>query len=1041
MKAKKNIIQTIISFVLLVSMLFQVVSISGALTDYNSFTIRSYQSETKYKHSAHKLNNDFYQSAHNYMIVRAAVDGSGNALSDSVYCIQPGYPINQSQMVHDSDKSYLESIPSHVTTSAQKELLLQAVLTYGETEGYWQVYNRGGSSELSKWFARYIATQILLWEVITEDRDANFNKTSHTYYVSALIDDFTAEGKTNVLEHYNDYVAKIQASLKKPNFNTNSVEMVYKNGVFTKTLTDSNNVLANYTVSSSNPLVTATVNGNKVVLSSEMPITSNTQVTFERKVPYVNVKYYEGKNNVSTQAFIKAIPSDAPKTFSTKVEVAKTQTGKIEIQKVSSNPSFTDGNTNYSLAGAQFTVTGPNDFSTTLTTDANGYASTNDKLAFGTYTIKETVAPQGYVLNTNTFTVTLNEKTPVVSSVITAKQNVSEDPKGGVIKVTKYDDETNGVAQGSATLSGAVFEIYDKNGKLVSTINCGSNNFGTSGVLPFGTYTVKEKTAPNGYLLSSETQTVTLTETTQATSQSDVIVKNVVIKGSVEVTKYKTSITEDGTLAEPEVFANVKFTLKSKTTGTIYTPVSEVTDENGKILFTNLPFDTYEVIEVVPEGYKPAEIPNVTISENGKTYKIDVVNEVKTAMISIEKHTKDDVNIDGIPFNISGKTLDGRNFIITTTTDAEGKISIIAPFGEYTITEKECDTNKYYNIPEAQVFTLSGDKNVEFFNEAIVGEISIEKYLQNTKMEYDLGAGVVFNLSGTSYAGYEVDSFITTDENGLAILKNIPVGIYTLKEVSNEVNKKHVLQEPIEVEVATSGVVKMKVLNNIKTSSINLIKTQKGDETIFVANAEYTLFDVDGNAFMVGKTDKNGKLVLENIPYGQYILKETTAPVGYYINDTEYPIDVVNHAEIINITTEDELILTDIKVTKQCKETGKYLANTEFTLYNADTDEAIATAITDIEGSAVFLGVAYGNYIIKETNPPEGYANDSEPQVFSLNDEYAGEIHEFANSPIPQTGSDISNSILLLALTFMLFCLSVSSNRLIDIIKRRQQVI
>lgn len=1039
MKTKKNIIQTIISFVLLVSMLFQVVSISGALTDYNSFTIRSYQSETKYKYSAHKLNNDFYQSAHNYMTVRAAVDSSGNALPDAVYCIQPGYPINQSAMVHDADKSYLESVPSHITTAAQKEMLLQAVLTYGETEGYWQVYGRGGSAELSKWFARYIATQILLWEVITEDRDVNFNKPSHTYYVSALIDDFTAEGKSNVLAYYNDYVSKIQASLKTPNFNADSVEMIYKNGVFTKTITDSNNILSNFTISCSNPLVKATVDGSNVILSSEMPITSNTQITFERKVPYVNVKYYEGKNNVSTQAFIKAIPSDTPKTFSTKVEVAKTQTGKIEIQKVSSNPSFTNGNSNYSLAGAQFTITGPNDFNTTLTTDANGYASTNDKLPFGAYTIRETVAPKGYILNTTTFTVTLNGNTPVVSSVITAKQSISEDPKGGIIKVIKYDSETNGVAQGSATLCGAVFEIYDKNDNLVSTINCGSNNFGTSNILPFGTYTVKEKSAPNGYLLTSETYDAVISETNDTTSQSDVTIKNVVIKGHIEITKYKTSIKEDGTLAEPSAFSGVKFTLKSKTSGTIYTPVSEVTDENGKILFTNLPYDTYEIIEELPEGYKVSDIPDVTISENGKTYKIDVVNEVKTAMISIEKHTKDDINISGIPFNISGKTLDGRNFIITTTTNAEGKISTTAPFGEYTITEKECDINKYYNIPEAQVFTLSGDKNIEFFNEAIVGEISIEKYLQNTKMEYDLGAGIVFNLSGTSYAGYEIDSFITTDENGLATLKNIPVGTYTLKEVSNEVNKKHVLQEPIEVEVATSGVVKMKVLNNIKTSSINLIKTQKGDETIFVANAEYTLFDVDGNAFMVGKTDTSGKLVLEDIPYGEYILKETTAPVGYYINDTEYPIDVVNHAEVINIATEDELILTDIKVTKQCKDTGKYLANTEFTLYNADTNEAIATAVTDIDGSAVFLGVAYGNYVIKETNPPEGYANDSEPQFFLLDSDYASDVHAFANSPIPQTGSNISNSILLLVLTFMLFCLSVSSNRLVDIVKTKKQ--
>lgn len=1039
MKPKKNIVQIIISCVLLVSMLFQVVSISGALTDYNSFTVRGYPSEEKYGNAAHKLNNGFSQSARSSMTVRAAIDGNGEALPDAVYCIQPGYPINQPSMIHDSDKSYLENIPNVVTTAAQKEILLRAVMTYGENEGYWQVYRRGGNAELSKWFARYIATQILLWEVITEDRDANFNKTSHTYYVSAIIDDFQQSGKEAVLTHYNDWVSKIQKSLKTPNFNTTSAEMIYKDGVFTKTLTDSNNVLSEYTFKTSNPLVSAQVKGNQVVLTSEYPITNNTTITFEKNVSYNGVKYYEGKNGVSTQAFLKGIPSTQPVKPTTALDIANTVTGKIEIQKVSTNTSFSLNNENYSLAGAKFSVTGPNGFSTTLTTDDNGYASTHDKLPFGTYKIKETVAPKGYILNTNEFTVVLNENTPVVNSIITAKQQIGEDPKGGVIKVTKHDNETTTVAQGSASLNGAVFEVYNAKGNLVDTIDCGTNNFGISGILSFGTYTVKEKTPPIGYTLATTSQTVTLSETDQNVSQSDVIVKNVVIKGTVEITKYKTSLKEDGTYAEPVPFSNVKFTLKSKTTGLLYNAVSDVTDENGKIIFENLPYDTYTVLEETPEGYENSSIPDVVITENEKIYSIEVINKVKTANLLIEKHTKDDINISDISFNISGTTIDGRNFVITTTTDNNGQISLRIPFGEYKVVEQDCEANKYYKIPEAQQFVVSGDKSIEFFNEAVTGEIAIEKYLQNSKLEYDIGEGVVFNLSGTSYAGYAVDTFVTTDKNGLATFKDIPVGIYVLKEVSNEVNYKHILQEPIDVEVATSGVTKMKVLNNIKTSTINIIKNQKGATDIFVSNAEYTLFDEDGNVFKVGKTDKDGKLTFENIPFGKYVLKETEAPFGYHINPQEYDIDVCNHAEIIDITTEDELILSNIVVSKQSSSTGEYLSNTEFTLYNADTNEALATVVTDENGVAKFFNVAYGNYVIKETNPPEGYANDSEPQYFALDNDYDTEIHEFKNTPIPQTGSDISNSILFLILTFMLFCLSIGSNRLVDIIKQKKQ--
>ena len=257
----------------------------------------------------------------------------------------------------------------------------------------------------------------------------------------------------------------------------------------------------------------------------------------------------------------------------------------------------------------------------------------------------------------------------------------------------------------------------------------------------------------------------------------------------------------------------------------------------------------------------------------------------------------------------------------------------------------------------------------------------------------------------------------------------MPVGNYVLSEISNENNKKYILNEPIDIEVSTSGIMSIEVLNDIKTSSINLVKYEKDNKDVFVADAEYTLFTEDGEIFAVAKTDKEGKFLLENIPYGKYILKETKAPEGYLINEEEFIIDIVNHAELISIETEDELILKNVRIAKKSRETGELLANTEFTMYCTETNNVIDTVVTDETGYATFFNVSFGNYVIKEPRPPEGFAHDSEPVFISLDSDYEVEdILEFTDSPLPQTGVSLSNSILLLILTFMLFVLSVACN-------------
>ena len=125
---------------------------------------------------------------------------------------------------------------------------------------------------------------------------------------------------------------------------------------------------------------------------------------------------------------------------------------------------FVKDNENYSLEGAEFEITSTTDntIKYTVKTNADGVATTTDKVPFGTYKVKETVAPKGYTLNTDEFTVTLSKDSPVVETISVATVSVEEPVKSIRIRVTKADKETETEAQGSATLNGAVFEIYDK---------------------------------------------------------------------------------------------------------------------------------------------------------------------------------------------------------------------------------------------------------------------------------------------------------------------------------------------------------------------------------------------------------------------------------------------------------------------------------------------------------------------------------------------------------------------------------------------------
>jgi hypothetical protein len=209
--------------------------------------------------------------------------------------------------------------------------------------------------------------------------------------------------------------------------------------------------------------------------------------------------------------------------------------GVITVQKTNANPVMGD----YSLANAEFTVKNANGAVVdTIVTGADSKGQSKP-LPLGTYTVQESKAPWGFVIDRNIYSRTLSGSLGAAEIVYCPEITVPEKPQLGQVKITKLDAETAATAQGDATLSGAVFDLFDANGNQVEWIYCGNSTFALSKEVKLGDYIVKEVTSPRGYTLSQKEYPVFIDYTGQEVEINLVSTKvsNTVIKGRIQLVK------------------------------------------------------------------------------------------------------------------------------------------------------------------------------------------------------------------------------------------------------------------------------------------------------------------------------------------------------------------------------------------------------------------------------------------------------------------------------------------------------------------------
>ena len=440
---------------------------------------------------------------------------------------------------------------------------------------------------------------------------------------------------------------------------------------------------------------------------------------------------------------------------------AELAVGNGKIQKSSSNTTVTNGNDCYSLSGATYGVysdKGCTKSVAILTTNANGNTDTVE-LRAATYYVKETKAPKGFQLDKNVYTMTVK-----VNETTTLK--VSDKPKvtDTLVELFKIDMEiSKATPQGNASLEGAefVWKYYDgyytkdnlpseptRTWTTKTTTEKDSNNevhyitrladsykvlgdsfYTQNGTicLPLGTITVKEKTAPNGYLLegaymqaagsSEQIKGVYVAQITEdgelaalsGSNQYSVLDK--VIRGGVKIQKrdletkdtkaqggatLKDTAFEIISLNDNAVLVDGKLYNKNEVVKTIHTGVDGIATTAAD----TLPYGKYRIEESnAPEGYLTdgAKAVEFAITENGKI--VDLTDEEHSIYNQIKRGDIEGVKIAAgthkrlanVPFRITSKTT-GESHVIVT--DANGQFSTSADWVSHTQNTNEGKTSE-----------------------------------------------------------------------------------------------------------------------------------------------------------------------------------------------------------------------------------------------------------------------------------------------------------------------------------------------------------
>jgi LPXTG-motif cell wall-anchored protein len=858
------------------------------------------------------------------------------------FCIEHGIPLpNSNDYSASSDATHGNK---YEMLSTEQKNLLSLALAYG--------YPNRTDLETSKDAnACYSATQLIVWQITMGFRSSPTELNDKTYPMDGYSGTMTEQYTSNkyLKEYYDLILSDMATHYTRPSFTSNvpasakTYEMDYVNGKYTVTLTDTNNVLSKYRVSS-NGGASVSVNGNTLTISSTQPLTDSITIKLNRRMPSTThttgflIWSVPGKED-NNQDMVSGVPANNDPVPSY-LKVA-TPAGSVKIVK-DSEDGVVDGIT--------FTITG-NGVNQTVTTKNDGVIQV-DNLRPGTYTVTEQSAnyyePQ-------------KEKTVTVVSGQTATVSFSNVLKRGDLTVTKTAED--GLTEGIKF-------------RLTGTSDSGVKIDVTATVDSTGKAYFKDILIGSGYVLEEvdtalkyivpDSQDVEIEWAKVATAE----VYNELKRGDLKVIK----------TSEDNFVEGMKFRLYGTSLSGEKVDVYAYTDKNGVAVFEDILIgENYTVEEVntairyvIPESQgaviewnevTEVKFHNVLKKWRADVFKIDadlagfddgdsglVPVELMPMSFSLDSDAMVD-DLGGIYGQSQGDaTLEGAVYgvfkdgalIDTYTTDKNGYfITDYYPcYENVEWTIREISPSEGYLLDETVYYidTYAGQYTVELntvypdvYEDIIKGKITIIKHTDDgsTKIETpEVGAMFeVYLKSAGSYEAAETTErdILTCDEFGYAETIDLPYGVYVVKQIKGWDGRE--LLDPFEVFVSEDGEIYRYLINNANFESyLHVVKTDSTTgKTIPYAGAGFQIYAPDGSLVTMSYTyptltvidtfytDENGTLLTpEKLPYGEgYSLVEVQAPHGYVLDATPIYFDVTEE------NSADENGITIVKVVKE----------------------------------------------------------------------------------------------------------------------------
>ena len=893
-------------------------------------------------HSNLTLKNGWHTGSSTHTNLKAIGSYSGNI----AYCIEPGVSLSSGQSMNKYDENYFNNITANGVISGDEiRLFIGRILQYGyrgTISTSWRSQNESAANSI----AHAYATQLLIWETVVGERDANFNHKAASG-CSNVKDVINAKHplRSKIMSYYNSMVSSVQNHTVVPSFCTKSSgsakvnELEWNGSKYVATLTDSNGVLSNYDFKANISGVAFSTSGNKLTVSMDKAPSKEFTITASKKngVRRGVVVWSEGKHgqNSSVQDVVTyAQEVSDPVTGYVKMKVSY---GSCQIVKTSE-----DGK----VDGINFTISG-NGVNQTVTT-ANGGKFQIDNLMPGVYTVTEQSIDKYVPQEVHRVTVVAGQVATVNFNNVLKRGNLqviksSEDNLVEGVKFHLYGTSLAGIAVDE-------YAVTDKNGVATfkDVLISGSTPYTLEEVDTAIRYVVPEKqTAPIQWkevtnrdftnILKKFSVTVTKRDREEGTAQGDAKLSGAVYgiyKGDTLVDKYVTD--SEGQFTTKEYVCDSDWTIR------------EITPSEGYLLDKTI--------------HKVGAEPKLFTIEHNLVAN-DVTEQVMKGNIAIIKHTdngetKIETPENGATFEIYLKSSgsfeaaeeDERDTIVCDENGFAQTKDM--PYGVYTVHQTKGWEGREF-MKDFDVFISQDGQTYRY----LINNANFESYIKVVKKDAETGKTIPY--AGAGFQIYDpdgnkvsmtftyptpttIDTFYTDADGQLVTPEKLDYGKgYSLVEVQAPYG--YVLDStPVSFDVTEENSTQEGGITLIKVDKPNMaqkgtISVEKTGEVFFGVNVSgeedkdviyQPVYKVKGLAGAVYEitadedvitpdgtlryhkgdvvdtvtTDEDGTAKSKELYLGKYTVVETKAPTGMVINKEKHSVELTYAGQDVAVT-------------------------------------------------------------------------------------------------------------------------------------------